>query len=150
MAVNDPQATTAGMSANGHRIVPTEPYWQNLTTTTNGFPMKMIEPTFRRCLAIWWAFVWRGFVLFLPFQVVVMIIMGVVFTKLAPAAPGAQVDPVEAQAAAQAAFAWFPLIWLVVMAGVVISGALAVRWMLRKQRWTDFFVALVPVDDPRN
>lgn len=111
--------------------------------------MQMIEPTFRRCLAIWWAFVWRGFVLFLPFWVAVMALMTVLFAKTMPTTPGAQVDPVEAQAAAQAALVWLPLIWLVGMGGVVISGTLAVRWMLRKQRWIDFFVALVPVDDPR-
>src|SRR5262245_52958022 len=104
--------------------------------------MELIEPTFKRSLAIWWSFAWRAFVLWMPFVVVIMALM---FAIMPFPKPGAPPDPAEFQRA----ITFLPIVWIAMIGGLVVSQTYAMRWMLKSQRWSDFFVALIPADDPR-
>lgn len=104
--------------------------------------MPLVQPTFRRVLGIWWSFVWRSFVLWTPLAIIVMVGM---LSFIPFPQPGKQPEPDEFRRLMTV----FPLIWLLMMAGFVITQVWAMQWMLKSQRWSDYYVALIPVDDPR-
>jgi len=104
--------------------------------------MELIQPTFKRSLAIWWSFAWRAFLLWLP---VVFVLMIVVFAVMPFPEPGEPPDPAEFQRI----FTILPLVWLISIGGMVVTQTFAMQWMLKSQRWADFFLALLPADDPR-
>ena len=108
--------------------------------------MELIQPTFKRSLAIWWSFAWRSFVLWIPVMVVVM---GVMFAVIPFPEPGKPVDPIRYQQQIQHAMIFLPIAWLAILGGLVVTQTFAMQWMLKTQRWPDYYVALIPADDPR-
>jgi len=104
--------------------------------------VELIEPTFRRSLAIWWSFAWRAFVLWMP---VVVVLMGVMFAVVPFENPGEPPDSAEIHRA----MIFMPIVWAGMMVGIVVTQTFAMQWMLKSQRWPDYIVALIPADDPR-
>ena len=103
--------------------------------------MKLIEPTLTRCLKIWWAFCWRAMILSMPVMFAGMVAM---FYFMPFPKPGQLPTQVDQKAIASTFAVVYPLMFVLIIA----SQVLAVRWMLRAQRWRDFFVALIPAKDP--
>jgi hypothetical protein len=104
--------------------------------------MELVQPTFRRCLAIWWSFAWRAFVLWTPVMFVVCMSMLAFVPFPEPGTPPDSAD-------FRRMMLIIPIMWLVIMGGLVVTQTYAMQWMLRTQRWRDWFVALIPADDPR-
>jgi hypothetical protein len=104
--------------------------------------MELLQQSFRRCLAIWWSFTWRAFVLWIPVMFVVFVSM---FTIMPFPEPGRPPDP----ALFRRMMLFMPIMWLVLMGGLVVTQTYAMQWMLKTQKWRDYFVALIPADDPR-
>lgn len=103
--------------------------------------MTLIEPTLRHCLKIWWAFCWRAGVMMMPGMFVLMISMFFFMPFPKPGEPPEQIDP---RAVATIFAVVYPLMFIVVIGSQVVG----LRWMLRTQRWQDFFVAIIPAKDP--
>lgn len=104
--------------------------------------MEFIEVTWVRALSVWWSFCWRGFVL--PFLILIPLEgVGMFFLigHLPPA--GQRMDPQQGMRMA----ATMMLVWPFMMALIVAIQVIAMRWMLRKARWADFRLALLPADD---
>ncbi|MBV8784722.1 MAG: hypothetical protein JOZ67_11095 [Gammaproteobacteria bacterium] len=99
--------------------------------------MEQIPISWSRALKIWWSYSWRASVLML----VVMVPLDVAFmTYTMTHAPTATTSAAGLQLAATMALAW-PIL----MALVIALQAQAMRWMLRRARWSDFRVVLVPL-----
>lgn len=103
--------------------------------------MDQVEITFGRSFKIWWSFAWRTWVLsFLVVIPIQIFLFFFVFRNLPPA--GSKADP-------QTIFKMMSgmmIAWPIMMAAIIALQAQAVRWMLRKARWSDFRVALLPRD----
>ena len=103
--------------------------------------MILIEPTLGHCLKIWWAFCWRAGVMMMPGLFVLMVSMFFFMPFPEPGKPPDQFDP-------KAVAAIFAVIYPLMFVVIIGSQVLGLRWMLRAQRWRDFFVALIPAKDP--
>lgn len=101
--------------------------------------MDQVAVTWSRALKIWWSFAWRSWVLslavMLPLQIFFMVY---VFRHVPPA--GTPADP----AAMIKMASGMMLAWPVLMAAIVVLQAQGMKWMLRKARWSDFRVAVLP------
>lgn len=101
--------------------------------------MEQLDVTWFRGLKIWWSFTWRASVLFfmvvLPLEIAVVIFM----KNSTLQQPGSTGRPDMAKMAMLMMTAW-----PVLMAAVVVLQAQAMRWMLRKARWADFPLAILP------
>jgi hypothetical protein len=103
--------------------------------------MDELNVTWTSGLKIWWSFAWRAwllmFIAMVPAEIVLFLIVGPSLTK---GTPGHPVD----MEALRHAMGWFPLFWLGMMAALIALQAQAMRWMLKKARWSDFRLALLP------
>jgi hypothetical protein len=101
--------------------------------------MEQVEITWQRSLKVWWSYSWRVFVLMLVVIVPLDIIMfSLVLTRIPK--PGVQSDPAETMKAFRA----MAILWPIFMAAMVAAQVLAMRWMLRGARWSDFRLAVLP------
>ncbi len=103
--------------------------------------MTIVEPTWSRCVKIWWSFAWRAMLLTVP---VMFVMMGVLASLLPFPKPGQSPAPFDPARIGLVFTVGYPLM----LALVVGAQVAALRWMLRRQRWQNFFVALIPAPDP--
>jgi hypothetical protein len=101
--------------------------------------VEQLDVTWFRGLKIWGSFTWRASVLFLivvlPLEIAVMIFM----KNSTLQQPGSTGRPDMAKMAMLMMTAW-----PVLMAAVVVLQAQAMRWMLRKARWANFRLSILP------
>ena len=100
-----------------------------------------MDITFFRALKIFWSFAWRGMVLTL---VVVLPLEAITFGVLLPTMPKLGQKP-DAHAVKQMSLVML-IAWPFLMAVVIGVQTQAVRWMIRKARWSDFRLVLMPRD----
>jgi hypothetical protein len=104
--------------------------------------VEQLDVTLLRGLKVWWSFAWRSMVLF--FVVVFPLeILGMIIMMRSMPQPGTKVlDPSQAMLMASV----MVVAWPILMALVVVLQAQGMRWMLRKARWSDFRIAVLPPD----
>lgn len=104
--------------------------------------MDSVEVTWVRALSVWWSFFWRGFVLSL---LILIPLEGIGMFFLVNHLPvqGQRMDPQQGMRMA----ATMMLVWPFMMALIVAIQVVAMRWMLRKARWADFRLAVLPPDE---
>lgn len=103
--------------------------------------MNQINLTIGQSLKILWSFLWRGWVLTLPLMIAMLVAMRflIPFPKPGepPHPPDMKMMPV------------FFILWLVMMIGLFITQAYALRWAL-KARWSNFrIVAVSPSEESK-
>jgi hypothetical protein len=105
--------------------------------------MDNVDVTLVRALRIWWSFCWRAMVLsFLMLFPLEAIAMFFVFSHMPP--PGQKMSPQDAMRMSSTMM----VVWPFMMAAIVGTQVVAMRWMLRSARWADFRLALLP-PEPR-
>ena len=102
--------------------------------------MDQVDVTWGLALKIWWSFCWRASVLF--FLVVFPLeLIGMIFMSRYMPHPGQKgMDPKQAMRISSGMM----IAWPILMALVVAIQAQGMRWMLRKARWSDFRLAVLP------
>lgn len=100
--------------------------------------MEQLDVTWSRALKCWWSFVWRGFVLSLLILVPLELVAVLVILPMLGLRPGHPPGP--GQVVHKAGL--LASLWLVIMIGMVLTQTAAMRWMLRRARWSDFKVLL--------
>ena len=101
--------------------------------------MEQVEITWQRALKVWWSYSWRGFVLMLVVMIPLDIITFSVVLSHMPK-PGTTADPTETMKAVRA----MAILWPIFMVAIIAAQTLAMRWMLRGARWSDFRLAILP------
>jgi hypothetical protein len=104
--------------------------------------MTTVDITFARALKIWWSYVWRVAVLWIPLGFALAFSM---FLVLPHPRPGQPFPLTPAQI--PGFMGRISILWLVMMALAVTVQTFAMRWML-KTRWSDFRLMPVP-NEPR-
>ncbi|MET0280816.1 MAG: hypothetical protein ABW278_06765 [Steroidobacteraceae bacterium] len=103
--------------------------------------MEPTDITFLRSLKVLWSFGWRSFVL----SIVVMIpvqILSLMFVT--PAMSQFQADAPPDMARVAVAMMKYTLIaFPLAMAAAITAQALAIRWMLKSARWSDFSLLMI-------
>ena len=101
--------------------------------------MDQVDVTWGRALKIWWSFCWRWSVLFFlvlfPLEAILMFVM---FRNMPH--QGQKFDPQQSMRMPSGMM----IAWPVLMAVIIALQAQGMRWMLRKARWSDFRLAVVP------
>lgn len=95
--------------------------------------MADIEITYGRALKVWWSYLWRAFVLFMPASLLILPLMFWIVPFPTLGQPTPQIEPAQLPAMMGKMF----LVWLVIMALSVLLQVQAMRWML-KTRWREF------------
>jgi hypothetical protein len=98
--------------------------------------MDAIEMTFMRAMKVWWSFVWRGIVLWLPVGLVMAAYMFWIMPF--PKHPG-PLSPDQAKIMMGRMF----IVWVVMVVAMIVVQTFAMRWML-KTRWSDFKLVATP------
>jgi hypothetical protein len=101
--------------------------------------MQRVDLTFLRAFKVWWSISWRAIVLWWPFAIAsVLSARGVLHAgpHVTPPAP--------AEFGHHMARLW--VVWLPFFVAAVIVHAFAIRWALRRARWSDFRLQAVADD----
>src|SRR5215467_1253613 len=101
--------------------------------------MDNLEVTWTQALSIWWSFCWRAMVLCFLILLPIEGIMMFFFIRNMPP-PGQPMDPQESMRVASTMM----IAWPFLMAAVVGTQVIAMRWMIRGARWTGFRLAVLP------
>ncbi|HEY2685120.1 MAG TPA: hypothetical protein VGI93_16490 [Steroidobacteraceae bacterium] len=108
--------------------------------------MEEIEFTWFRALKVWWSFAWRAWVLMViilfPVQMIVLFVImpgNMPATVTLPAEHSAPMVPENMRHT----FLIMSVIWPILMATAVGVQAQAMRWMVKKTRWSDFRLAVI-------
>ena len=95
--------------------------------------MADIVITYGRAFKIWWSYLWRAFVLFIPASLLILPLMFWILPFPTAGQPTPQMHPAELPALMGKMFG----VWLVMMVLNVLLQVQAMRWMLKTQ-WRDF------------
>ncbi len=102
--------------------------------------MDTLEPTFGRSFKVWWSLAWRGFLMTLAIVVPTELALGALLFPFLPDLSSGQLPEAGRLGHALSAMA---LAWPIVMVATLLAQVLAVRWLLRSGRWSDFRLLLV-------
>jgi hypothetical protein len=101
--------------------------------------MNSVEITFKRSIKIWWSFVWRAWIIMLPFAFLLIPLM---YWLMPYPKIGEPPMPIKPEQMTGFIIKFF-FIWLTMVVGMIILQSLAMKWML-KTKWSDF--RLVAID----
>ena len=108
--------------------------------------MDKVDITFWRSMKVLWSFTWRGFLLSLAIIAPLQIAMGILlFPRLMRAQ--ATGNPGDIASAAAAMTHTMLIVMPCVLIVAAVTQGLAMRWMLRSARWSDFSLALTRKDE---
>jgi len=113
--------------------------WCHAITSKGGI-VEQLDVTLVRGLKIWWSFAWRAMVLsiliLIPVEAIVMVLM----MRMMPVPGTTGLDPKQAMRMGSVML----VAWPILMAIIVVLQAQAMRWMLRRARWSGFKVLVLP------
>lgn len=95
--------------------------------------MADVSITSGRAFKIWWSYLWRAFVLFIPASVLILPLMFWILPFPTLGQPTPQIQPAQLPAMMGKMFG----VWLDMMVLNVLLQVQAMRWMLKTQ-WRDF------------
>jgi hypothetical protein len=101
--------------------------------------MQQVDVTFLRAFKVWWSFAWRYTVLWWPLAIV----LGLSVHQVLHARPHVASTPAEFRHNL-VRLIWE--VWLPFFVVAVIIQTLAIRWALRRARWSDFRLQAVAED----
>jgi len=105
--------------------------------------MTIVDITFGRAFRVWWSYAWRGILLslpvFIPFQIFML-------TWVLPHVHAADAGH-DIPQAREVLFV-VGIVVPIVLAGVMVLLATAMRWTLRSARWADFKLIASSIDGP--
>jgi hypothetical protein len=100
--------------------------------------MQQVDVTFLRAFKVWWSFSWRVVVLWIPFEIVLVFLVRHVLHA------GLHVTPAPTELRHHLQRVWEVLLPFFVAA--VIIQTFAIRWALKRARWSDFRLQAVAED----
>jgi hypothetical protein len=101
--------------------------------------MDSTDLTLGQSLKVWWSFIWRTWVLTLAIGLPLQLLMMFTFLKDFPPV-NSHPDPATLAHAGKSLVLYVPI----TIALTLLIQAQAMRWMLRKARWSDFRLAVEP------
>jgi hypothetical protein len=92
-----------------------------------------MELSFAQATKVWWSYLWRQAVLYLPVLLVMIAVLRIGVDQASPPPPGTAPQ-------------WLAYIPLATLPFTLVIQILALRWTL-KTRWSDFHIAVVPSEE---